>query len=308
MILDMTMAYPIVYPQTVDLYYVDDTAAGNYQGLANHFLDAIDATYCAYDGGDDPKLDPHYPDVNDLFPDGGASVGLYNGTRQCGTYKPNNVISVSYGVDEYPLGEHYVQRQCNEWMKLALQGVTVVVASGDRGVQGNMGCLPNNASSSADKFNPGFPASCPYVTTVGATQVNFDGQGYDEVAVFDPKHAFYSGGGFSNFNPQPDYQKRTVQQYLAQYGPNYPNGTFNAAGRAFPDVALLGANVTLVDSGEITVSGGTSAATPIFAAMINRINDERLLMGKGPIGFLNQILYQHPEVFTDVSDLIIIQC
>ena len=52
---------------------------------------------------------------------------------------------------------------------------------------------------------------------------------------------------------------------------------------------------------EIVVSGGTSAAAPLFGAMINRINDERLLAGKKPIGFLNQILYQHPEVFTDVS-------
>lgn len=56
-------------------------------------------------------------------------------------------------------------------MKLGLQGVSVVLASGDSGVGGassdgtNNACLgPNN-----DIFNPDFPATCPYITTVGAT-------------------------------------------------------------------------------------------------------------------------------------------
>lgn len=100
---------------------------------------------------------------------------------------------------------------------------------------------------------------------------------------------------------RPSYQTKAVESYLKAHDPKYPNGTFNRNGRAFPDVALLGANVTIADLGEFTVSGGTSAATPLFAAMINRINDERILAGKKAIGFLNQILYQHPEVFTDVS-------
>jgi tripeptidyl-peptidase-1 len=102
-------------------------------------------------------------------------------------------------------------------------------------------------------------------------------------------------------NAQPAYQRKAVASYLAANSPHYPKGTYNISGRAIPDVALLGANVTIVQDGKTTISGGTSAATPMFAAMINRINDERLLAGKKPIGFLNQILYQHPEVFTDVS-------
>lgn len=102
-------------------------------------------------------------------------------------------------------------------------------------------------------------------------------------------------------NAQPAYQRKAVASYLAANNPHYPKGTYNISGRAIPDVALLGANVTILEGGKTTISGGTSAATPMFAAMINRINDERLLAGKKPIGFLNQILYQHPEVFTDVS-------
>ncbi|KAH6951226.1 peptidase S8/S53 domain-containing protein [Ilyonectria sp. MPI-CAGE-AT-0026] len=287
-LLDLQMAYPIVWPQKVTVFQTNYNNGG---GLLNDFLDAVDASYCQYDGGDDPEFDPKFP----IF-------GGWQGPAMCGTYKVTNVVSISFALDESSLSRHYVQRQCHEWMKLALRGVTVVVAAGDRGVQGAMGCIFDPNDPKKEIFNPLFPGSCPYVTTVGATQVNFTGSRSREVVVFDPKHNFYSGGGFSNVNSRPAYQQKAVASYLAAHNPHYPKGTYNSSGRAFPDVALLGANVTLSDEDKITVSGGTSAAAPLFAAMINRINDERLLAGKKPIGFLNQILYQHPEVFTDITD------
>ncbi|KAF4501947.1 Tripeptidyl-peptidase I precursor [Fusarium agapanthi] len=286
-LLDIEMSYPIVYPQTVTMFQVDYNNKG---GLANDFLDAVDGSYCKYDGGDDPDLDPTFP----VF-------GGFQGPAMCGKYQVTNVVSISFAIDEQTLPRHYIQRQCHEWMKLALSGVSVLVASGDRGVQGDTQCTVNPYDAKKDAFNSLFPGSCPYVTAVGATQVNFTGNRTNEVAVFDPKHNFYSGGGFSNMNAQPAYQRKAVASYLAANNPHYPKGTYNISGRAFPDVALLGANVTLLQDGKTTISGGTSAATPMFAAMINRINDERLLAGKKPIGFLNQILYQHPEVFTDIT-------
>ena len=48
---------------------------------------------------------------------------------------------------------------------------------------------------------------------------------------------------------------------------------------------------------------GTSASAPIFASVINLINERRIAAGKGPVGFLNPVLYRHPEAFTDVSIL-----
>lgn len=47
-------------------------------------------------------------------------------------------------------------------------------------------------------------------------------------------------------------------------------------------------------------AGGTSAAAPIFASVINRINEERIAIGKAPVGFINPTLYAHPEVLNDV--------
>jgi tripeptidyl-peptidase-1 len=56
-------------------------------------------------------------------------------------------------------------------MKLGLQGVTVVYASGDSGVSNAGDCIPFG-SGSEGAFSPAFPAACPYVTAVGATQVS----------------------------------------------------------------------------------------------------------------------------------------
>ncbi|KAF7187867.1 Aorsin, partial [Pseudocercospora fuligena] len=273
--LDLQMAYPI--------------ASG---GMGNDFLDAVDGSYCTYDGGDDKENDPQYP----------AFQG-FQGPAMCGTYNVTNVVSLSFAKDETEVPRHYLERQCHEWMKLALRGVTVIVGAGDRGVSGNFGCAVNPINNSASAFGPLFPGSCPYVTTVGATQVNFTNPGQQkEVSVYDKPHNFWSGGGFSNIHGRPSFQAQAVSQYLAKHDPHYPLGTFNASGRAYPDVALLGANVTMVDQGKVVVSGGTSAAAPLFAAMISRINDERLLAGKKAIGFLNRILYEHPEVFNDITE------
>lgn len=98
----------------------------------------------------------------------------------CGAYKPTNVISISYGLTENSYSYHYENRQCQEYLKLGLQGVSVIYASGDSGV-GNRELLCNlpanwtsyPASDFGDLggFTPEFPASCPYVTAVGATMV-----------------------------------------------------------------------------------------------------------------------------------------
>jgi hypothetical protein len=64
------------------------------------------------------------------------------GNEACGTIKPANVISTSYSYDEADLTVFYATRQCAEYAKLGLMGVTVLYSSGDFGVAGNGGnCL-----------------------------------------------------------------------------------------------------------------------------------------------------------------------
>ena len=69
---------------------------------------------------------------------------------------------------------------------------------------------------------------CPYVTAVGATQVNPGSN------VTDPEGAceqvIYSGGGFSNYFAIPSYQKTAVASYLKKYKPAYSADIWNATG------------------------------------------------------------------------------
>jgi tripeptidyl-peptidase I len=94
-------------------------------------------------------------------------------------------------------------------MKLALQGVSTIYASGDSGVANrynagyNNSCL-NPQYSYVDqygtRFSPSFPVNCPYITAVGATTLLNSSIYGGEQAVGEPDGflSFYSGGGFSN--------------------------------------------------------------------------------------------------------------
>lgn len=72
-------------------------------------------------------------------------------------YRPAKVISTSYSYNEADLTPQYTARQCAEYAKLGLMGVTVLYSSGDYGVAGNGGlCLDVDGSQSATGkiFNP----------------------------------------------------------------------------------------------------------------------------------------------------------
>ncbi|TVY45567.1 Aorsin [Lachnellula occidentalis] len=275
-LLDMTLIIPLVYPQKSILYQVDDLHELEFaEGFGNTFLDALDASYCTFEGGDDPNLDPQYPDTGKN--ETGQPAGIWNQTEMCGTYTPTNVISVSYGLGENIHSRFYWNRQCQEYMKLGLQGVSVIYASGDSGVSNRGACISPNGTHNYDDtgaFSPSFPASCPWLTSVGATQFNDDDK--TETAVGVPEEAYYSGGGFSNYWPAPSYQEATVANYLATTPPPYNNNT-------------------------VYGTPGTSASAPIFASIINLINEERLAAGKSVVGFINPTLYQNPDAFTDIT-------
>jgi tripeptidyl-peptidase-1 len=124
--LDIQIAMPLIWPIKPTLYQVGDPEQG---ASFNNFLDAIDGSYCTFEGGDDASQDATFPDN----PDG------YIGPANCGGYAATKVIATSYGYNEQDLSEKYQRRQCAEYMKLALQGITVLYSSGDYGVAGNVG-------------------------------------------------------------------------------------------------------------------------------------------------------------------------
>lgn len=301
--LDLEYAMTLVYPQPVTLYQVGDL----YQGASfNNFLDGVDASYCSYEGGDDDLQDGTYPDPynNSL---------AYKGPKDCGTYEPTKVISTSYGYNEADLTAPYEIRQCNEYMKLGLMGVTVLYSSGDYGVAGNLDqCIDpatgsyNNGTSGT--FNPGFPSTCPYITSVGATQIK---TGIDLATLAtgtQPEMAcetvIHSGGGFSNVFPLPAYQANAVKEWFKNYPPTYTSDTFNNTQitRGFPDISVNGANYVIAVDGQFRLVYGTSASTPTFGSIITLINDGRLSKNKSTVGFINPVLYANPKALNDITE------
>ncbi|TVY80551.1 Aorsin [Lachnellula suecica] len=316
--IDMEIAFTILYPQTVTLYQVDDQlyepAEVATTNLFNTFLDALDGSYCTYSAygetGDDPAIDAVYPDER---------PGGYKGQLQCGVYKPTNVISASYGQAEADLPISYTKRQCNEFLKLGLQGHSILFASGDYGVasfpeDGDAnGCLGLEGKI----FNPQYPSNCPYVTSVGATMLHADQTINDPESVMQVNLGgtaanFSSAGGFSNYFPQPSYQTAAVAEYFKTAKLSYPyysefsvdlnttKGLYNRIGRAYPDVASNGAYLPAYVQGELGAWFGTSLASPTFASILTLLNLERLAVGKSTIGFVNPVLYANPQVLTDI--------
>ncbi|KAI1321095.1 subtilisin-like protein [Xylariaceae sp. FL0255] len=290
-ILDLDIAYPLIYPQKIKLYQTLPTDLVQNSSLGINifepFLDALDAEYCDSSN---------------------RTIPGYNGTAQCGIYKPANVISFSYELAEAYFTPAYAKRQCHEFLKLGLMGTTLVFSSGDNGTlsrSGVYGCLDGGAQ------NPSFVSTCPYVTSVGATQIEPEANvTAPEVAVNplnDPFSFLYfayfsSGGGFSNVFPRPAYQDGAVTSYLEANADTLPaSSTYNQNGRAFPDVAANGYNIVNTLNGGLNLEEGTSASAPIFASIVNRLNEERLAIGKGPVGFLNPTLYANPSMFNDIT-------
>jgi tripeptidyl-peptidase-1 len=138
-------------------------------------------------------------------------------------------------------------------------------------------------------FIPVFPASCPYVTAVGATQG------------FNPEVSTnLTGGGFSDLFPRPWYQTQAVDSFLKTIPRDFA-GMFNKSGRGYPDIAVQGWGLEYVIGSITLATGGTSLSSPIFASIIALINDRLIAAGKPVLGFLNPWIYIS-KAFTDITE------
>jgi hypothetical protein len=176
----------------------------------------------------------------------------------------------------------------------------VLASSGDDGVAGNKA----RGSVGLCDYQPQWPASSPYITTVGATQGPENHTA--EVACSAGTGAFITtGGGFAKAFDTPAWQRADVAGFLAQSAPSSFGPGFNAKGRAYPDVSLLGHNYPVFEGGVGYLLDGTSASTPVFAAMVSLVNAARLAAGKSSVGFANPALYalakSAPQAFSDIT-------
>ena len=242
-----------------------------------------------------------------------------------------DVISMSYGWSETQQctiapgadpcqngggSKNFVNKVNTNFQKIGASGVTLLAASGDAGAHGR-----SDSNCQSGKTHPGFPASSPYVTAVGATMfenVQTGGSspicsekscavGGDEVVCTSKNGAalITSGGGFSEYADMPSYQKDAVQNYLSKSGVAPPDSDFNKNGRGYPDVAAVGHAYYIELNGQEQQVDGTSASCPVFAGVIGLLNAHRVENGGSKIGFANKLLYkihkEHPKAFNDVT-------
>ena len=189
------------------------------------------------------------------------------------------VISVSWGS-----AEKFWNQTGYEAMQAALADairlrVSVVFAAGDELATGGL---------SDGKVHVWFPASSPYALGCGGTRPTL-GAGNASIASEAVWNEGFSGtgGGISDVFPVPAYQEKLVLPKSLNDG---------SVRRGVPDVAGAAASTPgyrIVVNGEQVVKDGTSAATPLWAALIAMANAAR---GE-PVGFLNSALYSNPAAF-----------
>jgi tripeptidyl-peptidase-1 len=207
------------------------------------------------------------------------------------------VHSVSYGNDEIQQTSTQYMYTCNtQFQAAANRGLTILFASGDQGVWGRSG-------RGTGTFNPDFPASSPYITAVGGSDLTGTSIGSAETCCTD------GGGGFSNTFGRPSYQDTAVTSYLTNPAVSLPpSNLYNATSRAYPDIsAIFGLYIPycIASAGGFLGVAGTSASSPVTASVIVNLNNIQLNAGKAALGFINPWLYQtlaaHPDAFYDVT-------
>ena len=153
-------------------------------------------------------------------------------------------------------------------------GISHFVASGDAGAY---------TCGLDQKPAPSFPATLPTVTAVGGTTVFESEQGvyFKEYAWSSPIDQSGGGGGASEFYTAPSYQSNERL----------------AAGNGFREVPDVAADADpasgfhIVFGGKDGQVGGTSAATPLWAATVALVNQDLKRKGLREVGFANLALY-----------------
>ncbi len=176
---------------------------------------------------------------------------------------PPVTLSISWGLaeDSRDWSGSAVPEINQRLQTAAMLGVTVCAASGDDGA--------------ADQANDGrahvnFPATSPFVLSVGGTMLT--GTPPEEVVWWDEPGdrsqpgGGSTGGGVSTVFLRPAWQTVNVISLNA--------GSID--GRIVPDVAALAGQpyYDLIVLGQDSQNGGTSAATPLWAALLARVSAE----------------------------------
>jgi kumamolisin len=191
--------------------------------------------------------------------------------------KPS-VISISWGFAEgepvqgFEWTQQTVDAVNETFQSAAAMGVTVCAASGDDG---------SNEQINDGHAHTDFPAASPYVLGCGGTRLAGSAGKIASEVVWNDGPGSGGGGGISDMNPLPTWQKGVVPPSVNP-GHHIGRGVPDVSGNADPDTGYV-----TCCAGKFGIVGGTSAVAPLWAALIARINQS---LGK-PVGYFNPLLY-----------------
>lgn len=199
------------------------------------------------------------------------------------------VISCSWGANELYFSGYNTLFDAVFQQAISL-GISIFNASGDYG---------SEAYNGDSAYSVQYPATSPYAISVGGTtlQLNINNSIANEYAWNQGNGS--SAGGVSTIYSRPSWQTGlTSRKYIS----GVAQTPVALTGRGIPDVAgnadpNTGYVFYYSPSNNITLSGGTSAAAPFWAAMVGIIN---AISGKR-LGFLGiGKLYSSPSIFNDI--------
>ena len=193
------------------------------------------------------------------------------------------VLSISYGLaEDSPDWEPAALQAINTALQAAaMAGITVCVSTGDDG----SGCgMPDSLA------HVEFPASSPFVLAVGGTML----KGQQETGWWQSPGqrsgtgvatGGATGGGVSAVFARPAWQTANI--------PSINAGAIE--GRIVPDVAALAGPplYQFTFQGQAIARGGTSASTPVWAALVARLN--AVLPAAKRQRFFAPLLYQNDQ-------------
>ena len=146
---------------------------------------------------------------------------------------------------------------------------------------------------------PPFPTT-PSIFLIGST-AGVDNE-HATLRSDDNGTEFYSGAGFSDLYPVPDYQKHHQKAYYSSI-PDAEKKYFNGSGRVFTDGSAYGEDIPMYIGGELYSAGGTSASSPIFASHLAMLNAARRDKGLGKIGYIHNIMYRKGQSSGALRDI-----
>jgi subtilase family serine protease len=236
------------------------------------------------------------------------------------------VFSQSFGVTEQTFGgaaANQTARFDAVYQKAIAKGDTVLASSGDDGTTGT--AKQHRDTTTYDDATVGWPASSPYVTAVGGTQlqngwtwnptsdVPFTASGdYNppywasltggntEAVWNESWESIATGGGPSTIYPRPSWQDSVAGRIPGNHR-GVPDLAWNAAVNG--GVLVYTSFFPSVDRVGWHVYGGTSAASPQVAGLVALANEQQRAAGQPPLGHLAPLLYsvgENASAFRDV--------